>query len=70
MNYIVQIVGEDELPQGMHMVIVEQKDGPPIMLINGEPARAWRFMREWEDTREPCTVPSVLVPARPLLYAV
>jgi hypothetical protein len=70
MNYAVQIVREDELPQGVHMVIVEQIAGPPLMLINGPHARAWRFMRAYEDTREPCTVPSVLVPARPLRIAV
>lgn len=70
MDYRIQIVGEDELPQGMCKVIVEMEDGPPLMLINGEPARAWRLMRGYEDTLEPCSVPSVLLPALPLLYAV
>lgn len=67
MNYTIQIVGDDELPDGMNKVIVERAGEPPLMLINGEPARAWRFMRAWEDMREPSSVPSVLLPARTLL---
>lgn len=70
MQYAIQIVGDDELPQGMNTVIAEQNDGPPIMLINGEPARIWRFMRAWEDTLEPGPSATVLLPAQPLLYAV
>lgn len=70
MNYIIQIVGEDELPRGVHMVIVEQVEGPPLMLINGPHARGWLLVRAYEDAREPCAVPTILRPARPLLRAV
>ena len=62
MDYVVQTVGDDELPVGRHVVIVECIDGPPLILVNGAPARAWALMRAWEDTLEPCTVPSVLRP--------
>lgn len=70
MKYAIQVVGEDELPQGIHKVVVERADGPPLMLVNGQLAQCWRFMRAFEDTQEPPTVPSVLLPERPLLYAV
>lgn len=70
MKYAIRIVGEDELPQGIHKVIVERADMPPLMLVNGELAECWRFMRAYEDTQEPCAVPSVLLPEGPLLYAV
>lgn len=70
MQYEIQVVGEDELPQGMNKVVAEQADGTVLMLINGELARCWRFLRAWEDTLEPCTVPTILMPDRPLLYAV
>lgn len=62
MDYVVQTVGDDELPAGRNMVIVECVDGPPLILINGAPARAWALMRAWEDTQEPCTEPSILRP--------
>lgn len=70
MQYSVQIVGDDELPKGVHKVIVEREDGAALLLINGELARCWRFMREWEGSHESCGVPSVLRPAEPLLRAV
>ena len=70
MHYEVQTVGDDELPEGIHKVIVERDDGPPLLIINGEPARCWRLMRAWEDTLEPPCVPSIIMPAQPLLYAV
>lgn len=60
MQYLVQTVGDDELPEGMSSVIVERDDGPPILLINGERAKCWRFMRAWEDSAEEADVPSVL----------
>ena len=69
MDYIVQEVKDDELPEGRHVVIVEREDGPAVLLLNGLPARVWRMMREWEDQCEPCTVPSHLLPA-PVLLAV
>lgn len=50
MNYVVQVVGDDELPEGRHVVIVERDEGPAVMLINGVPARVWALMRQWEDT--------------------
>jgi len=59
-NYVVQVVGEDELPEGRHVVIVERDEGPPLMLINGPPARTWSLMRAYEDTCESSSVPSIL----------
>ena len=50
-DYVVQEVGDDELPQGRCAVIVERKDGPPVLLINGLPARVWRLMQAREDER-------------------
>lgn len=47
----------------MHKVIVERIDGPPLMLINGELAKCWRFMRAFEDTRESSAIPTILLPA-------
>lgn len=71
MDYRIQVVGDDELPQGMCTVIVEMEEGPPLMLINGEPARVWSLMRAYEDTVEPSSVPSICLPARtPLRLAV
>lgn len=71
MQYVIEVVAEGELPQGINKVVVERVDGPPLMLINGEPARVWRFMRSYEDTLEPCTVPTICLPAMPpLLRAV
>lgn len=71
MQYAIQVVGDNELPEGLNKVIVEQVDGPPLMLINGELARAWRFMRAYEDALEPCDVPSIMLPlTTPLLRAV
>ena len=61
-DYIVQEVRDDELPEGRHVVIVERENGPPVMLINGAPARVWRLMQAWEDNRA-CTEPSVLLRA-------
>ena len=49
MDYVVREVGDDELPEGRHAVIVECKDGPPVLLINGVPARVWRLMQARED---------------------
>lgn len=69
MNYAIQIVGDDELPQGMNKVVVERPDGTALMLINGDPARVWRWMMAWEDTLEPRAAPAVLLPTMPLLYA-
>ena len=62
MDYIVQAVGDDELPEGCHVVIVERVAGPPVMLINGVPARVWALMQAWESEHA-CTEPSVLLRA-------
>lgn len=60
MQYVVQAVEDGELPEGVDSVIVEQTDGTALMLVSGRPAQVWRFMRAWEDTQEPCTVPTLL----------
>lgn len=60
MQYEVQTVGENDLPAGINRVIVERDDGDPILLINGEPARCWRFMRAWEESIEADLKPTVL----------
>jgi hypothetical protein len=71
MKYLVQTVGDHELPEGMTRVIVERDDGPPILLISGDAARCWRFMRTWEDTLEPSWQPTVTLPLTlPMLHAV
>jgi hypothetical protein len=69
MQYEVQAVGDDELPEGVHWLAVENGDGPPTLFINGDPARCWEFMQATQDLREPCTLPTTLLPA-PLLRAV
>jgi hypothetical protein len=63
-RYAIEVVGENELPEGTHTVIVEREEGPPLMLLNGPVGRAWQLMRSYEDTLEPCTVPSVSMPLR------
>lgn len=70
MRYQVQVVGDAEMPEGMDRLIVEREDGTAVLLLSGVYAECWRFMRAYEDTREPCDVPSVLLPARPLRIAV
>ena len=44
MDYEVQIVGDDELPVGVHSVVVERPDAIPLLLLNGAPAQCWAFM--------------------------
>lgn len=60
MQYEVMTVSTDELPEGVCRVIVEREDRPPLLLVAGEPARTWRFMRGFEDTSEPPRVASIL----------
>jgi hypothetical protein len=68
MQYAVLTVAEDELPEGVQHVIVERPEpDPPLLIITGETARCWEFMRRWEDTLEPSSVPTV---TRPYLRAV
>lgn len=64
MKYLVHAVDESQLPEGVSTVIVERDDGPPVLIISGETARCWRFMRTWEDTQEPEWQPSVSLPYR------
>lgn len=60
MRYEVQPVGDDELPEGIHVVIVEREREPHLMLLNGLPARVWRLMREWENDLGSASEPSLL----------
>ena len=60
MKYIVQAVEDNELPEGITLVIVEREGGPNLLLVAGEHARGWHFLRAWEDSREPCEVPTLL----------
>ena len=60
MRYIVQPVADNELPEGVTFVIVEREGGQHLLLVAGEHARGWRFLRAWEDGREPCEVPTLL----------
>lgn len=62
MQYLVHIVGDHELPAGQERVIVEQTDGPPVLLLSGEAARCWAWMRAWEDTVEASCYPTVAIP--------
>lgn len=64
MQYVVHTVADHELPEGVERVIVERHAGPPLLLISGDAAQCWRFMRAWEDTREPEAVPTVCRPLR------
>ena len=70
MNYEVQVVGDSDLPGGLHHVIVERVDGPPLVFINGPVARSWRTARAYEAQREACQAPSVFAPAESHLQAV
>lgn len=60
MRYIVQPVDDNELPEGVTFVIVERAGGEHLLLIAGEHARGWRFLRAWEDSVESCAVPTLL----------
>lgn len=71
MQYEVHIVDDADVPEGESLrQIVELKDGGAVLLISGVYAECWRYMRAWEDMHEPCTVPSVLLPAPAMLHAV
>lgn len=69
MNYEVQPVADDEIPGGREWLLVEREGQAPLLLVSGSCAACWRFMRAWEDTLEPPTVPTILLPA-PRLRAV
>jgi hypothetical protein len=66
MQYVVQTVGDDDLPDGIHWVTVEQLDGTTVLLINGEPARCWAFMQATQGLRESCALATTLLPERHL----
>lgn len=67
MQYEVHTVDTCELPEGVNRVIVERSDRPPLLIICGEAAQCWRFLRQWEDTQEPPTAPTVCRPALELV---
>ncbi|WP_294567545.1 hypothetical protein [uncultured Arthrobacter sp.] len=59
-GYIVQAVGDEELPEGIHAAIVERDGLPAVLFINGEVARCWHMLRAWAiETPTPADVPSV-----------
>lgn len=62
MQYEMKVVDPGELPEGTDVVIVERGDGTALMLLAGRPAQVWAAMRAYEDTVEPCDLPSVLSP--------
>lgn len=63
MKYEVKTVEPHELPEGVERVIVQRGDRPPVLIITGEAARCWEFMRRWEATLvEPPWEPSVCLP--------
>jgi hypothetical protein len=70
MKYVVEVVGDGELPGGLESVIVQRVDSPPLMLVSGSVARSWRMMREWEDTMEPSWEPTVTIPRQTALRLV
>lgn len=60
MHYEVLTVTDDQLPEGTCRVIVERVGKPPLLIVKGEPARTWRFMRTFEDATEPPVLPTIL----------
>jgi hypothetical protein len=66
MKYIVEVVEEGALPEGVQTIIIERDDAPPLLMVSGEVARAWSAMRAWEDTIEPSWQPTVTLPGRHL----
>lgn len=70
MQYEVLAVGDDELPEGVDHLVVEQPDGPPVLLINGAPARCWAYMQAFQDMQESCAMPTLLLPRPRMLHAV
>lgn len=73
MDYVVQTVGDDDLPAGINRVVVERGDGlQPILFINGDPARCWRMMCDYQDNVGTGKHGGAQVawPAEQLLYAV
>jgi hypothetical protein len=71
MKYLVEKSEAGELPEGVTYVIVEREDEPPLLLISGDVARCWTFLRAWEDTLEPSWQPTITLPyERPLRLVV
>lgn len=60
MQYVVQTVEDNELPEGIDAVIVERADGTAVMLVSGRPAQVWAMMRGREDSLESELIPSLL----------
>lgn len=49
-DYAVQTVGDDELPDGIDHVLVERGAGlQPILFVSGTPARCWQAMCDYQD---------------------
>lgn len=64
MQYVVHIVEEHELPEGIGHVIVERPEPQPaVLIITGETARCWQLMRRWEEQLEPASTPTVAMPS-------
>lgn len=56
-KYEVQVVSDNELPEGVKRVIVERPGMGALLLLAESVAGTWAFMQEWEDAqREPADV--------------
>jgi len=53
-KYEVQVVGEDELPNGVKRVIVERAGDDPLLILAESAAQTWLFMQHWEADRQEC----------------
>lgn len=62
MKYEVQTVADHEFPTEQKWAIVERDGEPPILLIGGDAARCWEFLREWENAREESWQPTICLP--------
>lgn len=49
-DYVVQTVADNDLPEGIDHVVVERGGGlAPLLFIAGAPARCWTTMRAYQD---------------------
>lgn len=70
MQYEVQIIEDDVMPEGHDLLIVERGPGEtPMLLLAGRPAEAFLAMRAYEASLEQCPAPSVLGYGSSLLRA-